>query len=85
MPTKIQKWGNSLAVRLPKETARRLAIKQGTAVLVRESENAIIISKQDARNNRASKDDWTRYLISTHRKKENVSKTIDTILYGAHY
>lgn len=32
MTTKVQKWGNSLAIRLPKELAGRLKLTVGTAV-----------------------------------------------------
>ena len=32
MTTKVQKWGNSLAVRLPKELAKSLDLKSGTVV-----------------------------------------------------
>ncbi len=32
MTTKVQKWGNSLAVRLPKELAKSLDLKSGTSV-----------------------------------------------------
>lgn len=32
MATKIQKWGNSLAVRLPKEMADKLSLKEGSWV-----------------------------------------------------
>lgn len=32
MTTKVQKWGNSLAVRLPKELAKAMDFKSGTAV-----------------------------------------------------
>ena len=35
--TTIQKWGNSYAVRLPKSTLRRLNLKAGHAVEIRET------------------------------------------------
>ena len=34
MATKIAKWGNSYAVRLPKETIERLSLKEGSSVVV---------------------------------------------------
>ena len=43
MTTTIQKWGNSLAVRLPKETLRRLRIKEGAKVDVGTDQRRIII------------------------------------------
>ena len=82
MPTKIQKWGNSLAVRIPKEIARRLAIREGSGVVVREDNDAIMIRKEAAPDRALRKNDWKRYLIPTSRKKENVSGVIDHIVYG---
>lgn len=32
MTTKIQKWGNSLGVRIPKDIAREINIREGSAV-----------------------------------------------------
>lgn len=32
MTTKVQKWGNSLAIRIPKEFASSIALKEGSAV-----------------------------------------------------
>ena len=43
METTIQKWGNSLAVRVPRSIARKLALKAGSAVALREEKKAIII------------------------------------------
>jgi len=83
MTTKLQKWGNSLAVRLPKDMTRHLSLKEGSSILVRQDRDAIIIRRQEPRDHHLiGKNDWKRYLIPTKRKKENVSGTIDTILYG---
>lgn len=84
MTTKVQKWGNSLAVRIPKEMVHRLALKEGSDVMVREDKNAIIIRKQEPKDRPIGKNDWRRYLIPVSRKKENVSGAIDHILYDAH-
>jgi antitoxin MazE len=35
MQTKVQKWGNSLAVRIPARMAQELSICEGTAVEIR--------------------------------------------------
>lgn len=83
MTTKVQKWGNSLAVRIPKEMMLRLALKEGSGIVVREDKNAIIIRRREPQNRQIHKDDWKQYLISNNRKKENVSGAIDQILYGA--
>ena len=34
MTTKVQKWGNSLAVRLPKEAAESIGLRQGSVVSI---------------------------------------------------
>lgn len=35
MTTKIKKWGNSYAVRLPKSEVDRLSLKEGSSVIVK--------------------------------------------------
>jgi antitoxin component of MazEF toxin-antitoxin module len=83
MATTIQKWGNSLAVRIPKEIAHRLALRPGSGVSVHEDRNAIIIRTQEPRERQAGKNDWVRYLIPIKHKKEAVSRTVDHLVYGA--
>ena len=39
MATTIQKWGNSLAVRIPKDVAERVEIHQGSEIEMRVVEN----------------------------------------------
>lgn len=82
MTTKVQKWGNSLAVRIPKEMIKRLALKEGSDVMVHEDKEAIVIRRQKPRDHFTSKNDWKQYLIPVRHKKENVSGAIDHILYG---
>jgi antitoxin MazE len=43
METKIQKWGNSLGVRLPKSIAKSKSFKEGSRVVVTESATGIAI------------------------------------------
>lgn len=43
METTIQKWGNSLAVRLPKGVTTKLALREGSRVEVREGKQGIFI------------------------------------------
>lgn len=43
METKIQKWGNSLGVRLPKSVAVASSLKEGVRVKVSESEGRVTI------------------------------------------
>jgi len=45
METTIQKWGNSLAVRLPKELTKKLKLSEGSSVLVTEDNKHRIVIK----------------------------------------
>ena len=45
METKVQKWGNSLAVRLPQELARGLRLREGGDVVLAQEGDALIIRK----------------------------------------
>ena len=83
MSTKIQKWGNSLAVRLPKEVVQKLRLKKGNEVEVREEKKRIVIRKAPTRDAMFNKNVWRQFLIPTHREKEDVSGNVDEILYGA--
>ena len=44
MESRIQRWGNSLAVRIPNTIAKELHISQGTQVELRQHDDQIIIS-----------------------------------------
>lgn len=44
METKIQKWGNSLGVRLPKELAQKHALTENTLVRVSDTEKGLTIT-----------------------------------------
>jgi antitoxin MazE len=43
MKTKIQKWGNSLGVRLPKSITEQKALKEGRGVSIMIKDNQIVI------------------------------------------
>ncbi len=43
METTIQKWGNSLGVRLPKELAHKKLLREGSAVVVHETAEGLLI------------------------------------------
>lgn len=43
METNIQKWGNSLGVRLPKHIAERQSLKEGSRVVVSETATGIAV------------------------------------------
>lgn len=54
MAGKIQKWGNSLALRIPKSYAEALEFNEGTNVKIKIVKNKLIISrkkKQDIKLN----------------------------------
>jgi len=51
METTIQKWGNSLAVRLPRELAKKLKLREGSSVLVTEDDKRHIVIKHTFRKN----------------------------------
>lgn len=83
MTTKVQKWGNSLAVRLPQEVAQSAALKAGSEVMITRKQRRIIIEQTPPRKS-MGKNAWKKFVLPVRRKKkENVSKMIDQILYGA--
>ena len=45
MNTKVQKWGNSLAVRLPSDIAKKLSITDGTSVRLSEKNGVVQLSR----------------------------------------
>ncbi|MFA4931253.1 MAG: AbrB/MazE/SpoVT family DNA-binding domain-containing protein [Patescibacteria group bacterium] len=47
MKTNIQKWGNSLGVRIPSTIAKGLALKNGSEVDIIEDVNQIIIKPKN--------------------------------------
>ena len=62
---------------------RRLALRDGSRVVVREERETIVIRRQEPQDRAIRKGDWRRFMIPTKRRKENVSGMIDAILYGA--
>ncbi|MBI2113420.1 MAG: AbrB/MazE/SpoVT family DNA-binding domain-containing protein [Candidatus Wildermuthbacteria bacterium] len=82
MTTKIQKWGNSLAVRLPKEILVRIGLEEGTHVKVDEHKMTVVIKKIPLLGKTAKKGMWKKFMVPTNKKKENISGKIDEILYG---
>ena len=71
MTTKVQKWGNSLGVRLPKEIADKFRLRVGSSVAVKASPTGIYIKptqketrglaelvKAISPNNRHTATDW---------------------------
>ena len=46
MQTQVQKWGNSLGVRIPKNLAKKLYFKEGAVVNLQISDNHLVISQE---------------------------------------
>ena len=68
METTIQKWGNSLAVRLPKAITQKLALQEGGRVAVKEWKKTVIISP--APEKRLSLRERVRLIRPEHLHKE---------------
>ena len=49
MITTIQKWGNSLGLRIPKGVARGARVREGTTVMLAVSNGRLIVSPLDTR------------------------------------
>lgn len=82
MKTTIQKWGNSLAVRIPKQLIEALNLKEGNEVIVTESVKSIRIEPSAPRHKVLTKDSWKEFMVPTNGKgKERVSEIVDTLLY----
>ena len=70
--TTIQKWGNSYAVRLPKSTLRRLNLKAGHAVEIREMAHGRAFSITPVQTDTVSFDE-----LVTRITKENLHALVD--------
>jgi antitoxin MazE len=46
---KVAKWGNSLAIRIPKDLAEELALKEGDDVVLKKGAAGLSVVKTDAR------------------------------------
>jgi len=54
MRTTIQRWGNSLAVRIPKTLAQETALDEGDRVNLRADEDRIVVERPQPRSYRLS-------------------------------
>ena len=45
----VSKWGNSLAIRIPKNIADKINLKEGTAISIDVSDNNIVITPKTIR------------------------------------
>lgn len=86
MTTKVKKWGNSLAIRLPKKIVDQYNLAENSEInfVARsdlEIKEQIVINIKDKKVGLA---DWHKYIIPSPpgTPKENISENIDEILYG---
>lgn len=82
MTTTIKKWGNSLAVRLPREIIKNLALREGSEIAIREEGARIVLHKTPDAAKTLNKNAWAHFVIPIKKRKENISGKIDQILYG---
>ncbi|MBU1046290.1 AbrB/MazE/SpoVT family DNA-binding domain-containing protein [Patescibacteria group bacterium] len=68
--TKIKKWGNSLAVRLPKKTVDFLGLKEGSVVGFNYDKNQIVIKPQKEK-------EYTLDELLAKVTSENIHEEID--------
>lgn len=50
MVSKIQKWGNSLALRIPKSYADDLKLEEGTDIKIKIIKNKLVITRKKKKN-----------------------------------
>ena len=82
MQTTIQKWGNSYAVRLPKQLVVELGLRVGSPVCIEQHEERVVVKPVVARDKVTMKD-WKKYLIPMKTKRTvHASDRVDEILYG---
>lgn len=71
MTTTIQKWGNSLAIRIPRAMARDVALKNGSLVNLAARDGKIIV--EPSASPKYNLDDLLRGV-----SKKNVHASVDT-------
>jgi antitoxin MazE len=71
MLTKVQKWGNSLALRIPKAFARDAQLENDSFVEIKIVEGQIIITPVVAPN-------WTLEELLAGINKKNIHHEVDT-------
>ena len=82
MKTKVKKWGNSLAIRIPKKLADTYDLKENKVVELLTDEKGVI-KLQSVVDKKTDRTDWRKYLIPSNKPLENVSENIDQVVYGA--
>ena len=70
MEIKVQKWGNSLAIRIPKIYAKEINIDQGSAITINREDNKLILEPKQ-------KEEKLNALLSKITK-ENIHDEVET-------
>ena len=70
MEIKVQKWGNSLAIRIPKIYAKEINIDQGSAITINREDNKLILEPKQ-------KEEKLKALLSKITK-ENIHDEVET-------
>lgn len=82
MTTKVKKWGNSLAIRLPKDIVAKYGLKENSELdFVETKETFGFECKKMTKT--LTKDDWKKFVVTINKPRENISENIDKIIYGA--
>ena len=70
MPTKIQRWGNSQGVRVPKGVLAEARLEVGDVVDVRAVDGAIVVTKLRSRRGRIALEDLVAALPAAASRDE---------------
>jgi antitoxin MazE len=70
MEIEVQKWGNSLAIRIPKIYAKEISIDKGSAITINREDNKLILEPKQ-------KEEKLNALLSKITK-ENIHDEIET-------
>ncbi len=70
MRVRVQKWGNSLALRIPKPLAEDAEVKEGTILNLAVSEGAVVATPVSTRK-------WSLKQLLAGVKKKNLHDEVD--------
>lgn len=68
MQPRVQKWGNSLGVRIPLSLARKAGLKEGVPVELQADDNMLVIRRKQ----------YTLEQLLAHVSPDNVHREIET-------
>ena len=70
METKVQKWGNSLAIRIPKSYAKDIDINQGSVIDILKENDSIVLKPKRKKEKLSD--------LLSQITKDNLHEEIDT-------